>query len=66
MQTYVQVTGLDPQPVGEKLKYVWEDGVMVVSKKGDPMRDRYLIEVKDDEMVMTHKTSGSKNYFVKR
>lgn len=67
MQTHVQVTGIDPKPVGEKLKYEWnEDGLLVVTKKGDIRKDIYIIEIEGNKMTMTHHLTKSKNYFEKR
>ena len=66
MQTYVQVSGIEPQKVGEQLTFEWQDGKMVVSKKGDLMKDRYYIEIKKDRMTMKHSISGSIVYLERR
>lgn len=66
MQLFLKMTGLDPQKIGEELNYEWVDGKMVVSKKGDLMKDTYIIEIKGTRMIMTHNLNGKILYFEKR
>lgn len=66
MTSYVKASGLDPIKYGDPLNYVWDNGELVVTKEGSPYKDRYIIKIEKNKMVMTHTSNKSSNYLEKR
>ncbi len=63
MQLFLKISGMDPQKIGEQLTYEWIEGKLVVSKKGDLMKDSYIIKIEGSRMTMTHNLNGRIVYY---